>query len=107
MEAAMTSSAKAVAAPGEATIATTRTVDAPRELVWQMWTDPAHVGKWWGPNGFTTTTKSFDLRVGGAWLFTMHGPDGTDYPNKIVYREIVPPARLVYDHGDEREPDQF
>lgn len=109
MVVAVTSSAKAVAvaAPGEATIVTTRTVDAPRELVWEAWTNPEHAAQWWGPNGFTTTTKSFELRVGGAWRFVMHGPDGTDYPNNIVFREIVKPERLVYDHGDESDADGF
>jgi uncharacterized protein YndB with AHSA1/START domain len=85
----------------------TRTVDAPREVVWKVWTDPAHAGAWWGPNGFTTTTKTMDVRVGGMWLFTMHGPDGTDYPNKITYREVVRPERLAYIHGDDVDADQF
>ena len=57
-----------------------------------------------GPNGFTTTIHEMDVQVGGVWRFIMHGPDGTDYPNKIVYREIVKPERLVYDHGDDNDP---
>lgn len=77
----------------------TRVYAAPRELVFRAWTEPDRLAKWWGPRGFTTTTHAFDLRPGGEWRFTMHGPDGTDYPNRITYREIVPPERLVYDHG--------
>jgi uncharacterized protein YndB with AHSA1/START domain len=77
-----------------------RTVNAPRELVWRAWTEPGHVAAWWGPNGFRTTIHEMDFRVGGVWRFIMHGPDGTDYPNRVVYREIVKPQRLVYDHSD-------
>lgn len=83
-----------------------RLYDAPRELVWDAWTDPEQVAKWWGPRGFTLTTHSKDLRVGGMWHYTMHGPDGTDYPNKTIYHEVVTHSRLVYDHGgyDDRPP---
>ncbi len=80
-------------------IATTRTFDAPRELVWKVWSDPNHVEKWWGPNGFTTTTKKHDLRPGGQWLFTMQGPDGTDYRNEVTYTNVTEPERLEWDHG--------
>jgi uncharacterized protein YndB with AHSA1/START domain len=76
-----------------------REYDAPRTLVWQALTDPAHVDVWWGPDGFTNTTKSIDVRPGGSWVFVMHGPDGTDYENVISYREIVEPERLVFRHG--------
>ncbi len=76
-----------------------RLYDAPRELVFDAWTRPEHVGKWWGPNGFTTTTHKMDVRPGGEWRFVMHGPDGTDYDNEITYLEVVRPERLVYDHG--------
>lgn len=69
-----------------------RTIDAPRDLVFDAWTDPAHVGQWWGPDGFTTTTHEIDIRPGGVWRFTMHGPDGVDYPNEIAFEEIVPPG---------------
>ena len=78
-----------------------RTFDAPRELVWKAWTDPKHVVNWWGPNGFTNTIHEMDVRPGGVWRLTMHGPDGTNWPNKITFLEVVPPARLVYDHGDD------
>lgn len=77
----------------------TRVYDAPVALVWDAWTDPQRVAQWWGPRGFTITTHSTDLRVGGSWEFTMHGPDGTDYPNFMRYRVVEQRARLVYDHG--------
>jgi len=87
----------------------TRIFDAPRELVFATFTDPKHLAKWWGPNGFTTTTHAHDFRVGGVWRFVMHGPDGRDYQNRITYDEIVPPERLVYHHdgADDVEPVQF
>jgi uncharacterized protein YndB with AHSA1/START domain len=83
-----------------------RVYDAPVRAVWDAWTDPKQVEKWWGPRGFTLTTHSKDLRAGGTWVYTMHGPDGIDYPNKTFYHEVEKYARLVYDHGanDERPP---
>lgn len=83
-----------------------RLYDAPVQAVWDAWTDPAQVAQWWGPRGFTITTHSKDLRVGGHWRYTMHGPDGTDWPNTTVYHEVEPLAKLVYDHGgsDDRPP---
>ena len=80
-------------------ISTTREFEAPRDLVWEVWTDPRHTEQWWGPNGFSTTTKEFDLRLGGVWNFTMHGPDGTDYRNDLTYTLIEPRTRLEWDHG--------
>jgi len=79
-------------------IAVTRVINAPRELVFNCFTDPKHIGEWWGPVGFSTTTEKMDVRPGGMWKHVMHGPDGTDYDNEIVYVEIVKPKRLVYDH---------
>jgi uncharacterized protein YndB with AHSA1/START domain len=83
-----------------------RVYDAPVAAVWDAWTDPEQVAKWWGPRGFTLTTHSKDLRPGGHWAYTMHGPDGVDYENKTLYYEVVERARLVYDHGgnDDRPP---
>ena len=78
----------------------TRVLDAPRELVWEAWTNPKHIVNWWGPNGFTTTIESMDLRVGGEWRYMMIGPDGTRFPNHMVYKEITPLSKLVSDHGD-------
>jgi uncharacterized protein YndB with AHSA1/START domain len=76
-----------------------RLYDAPVSLVWEVWTNSAHVGNWWGPRGFSLTTHAKDLRPGGSWAYTMHGPDGTDWPNFTRYHEVVPRERLVYDHG--------
>ena len=77
-----------------------REVPFARELVWTAMTDQAHVNKWWGPDGFRNENVTSDFRVGGAWTFEMVGPDGTRYPNHSVFKEITPPSRLVYDHGD-------
>jgi uncharacterized protein YndB with AHSA1/START domain len=90
-------------------IIATRVYDAPRELVFKVWTDPKHLSQWWGPDGFSTTTSAFDMRIGGVWRFVMHGPDGRDYQNRITYDEIVRPERIVYHHGggDDVEPVQF
>lgn len=77
----------------------TRTYDAPVQVVWDAWTDPVQVAKWWGPRGFTITHISKDLRPGGHWKYTMHGPDGKDWPNKTIYHEVEPLKKLVYDHG--------
>lgn len=79
-------------------IVATRLLDAPREIVFKMWTDPEHVVKWWGPNGFTTTIHEMEVKPGGVWRFVMHGPDGVDYQNRIVYIEVAEPERLVYTH---------
>lgn len=101
----MTDTAKA----NDREIVIRREFDAPRELLFDAWTDPDQIGKWWGPNGFSTTTHEMDVRPGGRWRFMMHGPDGTDYPNEIVYTEVEKPERLAYDHGsgEEDDPDQF
>jgi uncharacterized protein YndB with AHSA1/START domain len=87
----------------------TRDFDAPRDLVFSAWTDQKHLAQWWGPNGFTTTTHSFDFRAGGTWRFVMHGPDGRDYQNLVTFEEIVRPERIVYRHGGtvDVEPVQF
>jgi uncharacterized protein YndB with AHSA1/START domain len=86
-----------------------RIFDAPRALVFAAWTDPRHLAQWWGPNGFTTTTSSFDFRPGGVWRFVMHGPDGRDYQNRVTFNEIVPNERIAYMHGggNDVEPVQF
>ncbi len=86
----------------------TRVYDAPLQAVWDAWTDVEQVAQWWGPRGFTITTHSKDLRVGGHWNYTMHGPDGVDWPNSTKYLEVVPLAKLVYDHGgNETQPPLF
>lgn len=88
-------------------IVITRVLDAPRKRVFEAWTDPDQVGDWWGPDGFTTTTHEMDARPGGVWRHTMHGPDGTDYPNHIRYEEVTP-ERIAYAHGsNEQHEDGF
>jgi uncharacterized protein YndB with AHSA1/START domain len=84
----------------------TRIIDAPRDLVFKVWTDPMHIAQWWGPNGFTTTIHSMDVRPGGEWHFVMHGPDGRDYKNRIIYNEIVKPERITYNHMGEDVDDK-
>jgi uncharacterized protein YndB with AHSA1/START domain len=84
-----------------------RTIAAPRELVFAAFTDPAHIGMWWGPNGFRTTTYNMDVVVGGQWRYTMHGPDGTNYENLVTYTDIARPERLCYDLGEPDDPVQF
>jgi uncharacterized protein YndB with AHSA1/START domain len=76
-----------------------RDFDAPRELLWEAMTNPKHVVNWWGPRGFTTTIETMDFRVGGDWKHVMHGPDGTEYPNHSVFKEIVKPEKIVYSLG--------
>ena len=86
------------AANDEREIMGTRVFDAPRDLVWAMWTDPKHIAQWWGPRGFRNTIHEMDVRPGGHWRFIMHGPDGQDYQNHNVYVEIKKPERIVFDH---------
>jgi uncharacterized protein YndB with AHSA1/START domain len=76
-----------------------RVFDAPVAAVWDAWTDNEQVAQWWGPRGFTITTHSKDLRPGGHWNYTMHGPDGTDWPNTTQYLEVEKHRKMVYDHG--------
>jgi uncharacterized protein YndB with AHSA1/START domain len=84
-------------------IVVTRDFNAPRELVWEAWTNPEHVVHWWGPRGFSTTIEKMDVRPGGIWKHVMHGLDGANYPNKSVFKEVVKPERIVYSHGGGRE----
>jgi uncharacterized protein YndB with AHSA1/START domain len=72
-----------------------RVFDAPRALVFAIWTQPEHLKHWWGPKGFTLSTCEVDFRSGGAFRLGMRGPDGTDYPFPGIYEEIVAPERLV------------
>lgn len=98
--------AKAAAADRE--IVVSRVIDAPRELVFEAFTEVRHLSRWWGPDGFTTTTQSFEFRVDGEWDFVMHGPDGTDYPEWITWTEIAPPERIAWLHGESRDdPNAF
>jgi uncharacterized protein YndB with AHSA1/START domain len=75
-----------------------RTLDAHIDLVWEVWTHPEHLARWWGPDGFTNTIEVMEVKEGGSFNLVMHGPDGTDYINKSRYREVVPLRKLVYEH---------
>jgi uncharacterized protein YndB with AHSA1/START domain len=88
-------------------IVLSRTFDAPRELVFRAFTDPAHLPQWWGPRGFTVAVQEIDVHPGGVWRFMMHGPDGVDYPNWIAYQEITAPERIVYAHGGAGDEPEF
>ena len=81
----------------KAELVLTRTFNAPRELVFKVWTDPKHLAQWWGPHEFTTKIREMDVRPGGAWRYAMRGPDGNDYPFDGVYLDVKEPARLVFD----------
>ena len=106
---ASNANAKAASDTADRELIFTRVFDAPRELVFQAWTDPRHLIQWWGPQGFTTSIYEMDVRPGGVWRLTMHGPDGVDYKNRIVFLEVVKPERLVFKHEPEKgsEPVSF
>jgi len=76
----------------------TRTFNAPIQLVFKVWTDPAHIVNWWGPQGFTNTIHKMEAKPGGEWIYTMHGPDGKDYENYVAYHEVVKPHRITFSH---------
>src|SRR5260221_2257070 len=75
-----------------------RLLNAPVNLVWEVWTNPEHIKNWWGPDGFTNTIHLMDFKPGGEWDFTMHGPDGADFKNKSVFKEIIKHKKIVYEH---------
>jgi uncharacterized protein YndB with AHSA1/START domain len=87
------------------TITMEREFDAPPDVLFRAFTDTEALKIWYGPNGFTITVLARDFRVGGLFRFTMHGPDGTDYPNRIAYREIAPGERLAYRHDSDIDND--
>ena len=96
------------AATDDREITISRVIAAPRELVFEAFSEVRHLSRWWGPEGFTTTTRAFEFRVGGEWEFLMHGPDGTDYPEWISWTEITPPERIALLHGEFRgDPNAF
>jgi uncharacterized protein YndB with AHSA1/START domain len=98
----------AEAATADREIVISRVISAPRELVFEAFSEVRHLSQWWGPDGFTTTTRAFEFRVGGEWDFVMHGPDGTDYQEWISWTEIAPPERIALLHGESRgDPNAF
>lgn len=90
------STAAASARPSDREISITRSFNAPRELVWNAWTDSEQLKRWWGPKVFTAPVCQLDLRVGGKYLFCMRSPEGQDFWSAGVFQEIVPPERLVF-----------
>src|SRR3978361_575357 len=92
--------APAQSATAEREIVISRVISAPRELVFEAFTEVRHLSRWWGPDGFTTTTRAFDFRVGGQWIFVMHGPDGTEYPEWISFTELTGRERIALLRGD-------
>ncbi|MBA3827591.1 MAG: SRPBCC domain-containing protein [Taibaiella sp.] len=82
----------------------TRIIDAPRDLVWEVWTTPEHIKEWWGPNGFSLTTKSMNVEPGKIWDFIMHGM-GRDWDSKIEYVEVKKPSFLSYNHSGAQSED--
>jgi uncharacterized protein YndB with AHSA1/START domain len=89
-------------------IVLTRLLDAPRALVFEAWTKPEHLDRWWGPRGFRTATDAMDVRPGGSWRYVMRHDEHGSFDNLITYREVVPDERLVYSHGtNEESPEEF
>src|SRR5215210_77732 len=100
--------APAQSATADREITISRAINAPREVVFEAFTEVRHLSRWWGPDGFTTTTRAFEFRVGGEWDFVMHGPDGTDYQEFITWTAIRPPERIALLHGESRDdPNAF
>src|SRR2546425_449612 len=99
---------RAEPATADREIVISRVIDAPRELVFEAFTEVRHLSRWWGPEGFTTTTRAFEFRAGGEWDFEMHGPDGTGYQEWITWTEIAQPERIALLHGESRgDPNAF
>jgi uncharacterized protein YndB with AHSA1/START domain len=79
-------------------IVVTRFFNVSQDRLWQAWSDPHQLALWWGPHGFSNTFHRHEFTPGGHWDLTMHGPDGTDYANALVYRVIDVPERIVVEH---------
>ena len=92
--------------PKKAELLLTRTFNAPRKLVFKVWTDPKHLAQWWGPRGFTTKIREMDVRPGSVWRYAMRGPAGNDYPFDGVYVEVVEPERLIFEGSIHASPEQ-
>jgi uncharacterized protein YndB with AHSA1/START domain len=97
---------KAQAAGMEREIEIVRTFNAPRELVYQAWTDPVHMTRWWGPTVFTNHSCELDVRPGGAWQIVMRSPDGADFRCRGIYSDVAPPERLVFTNDAYDQNDQ-
>ncbi|ADY51360.1 Activator of Hsp90 ATPase 1 family protein [Pseudopedobacter saltans DSM 12145] len=75
-----------------------KTLNFPLPLVWEAWTNPEYLVNWWGPKGFTSTIQQMDLKEGGEWKLVLHGPDGTDYTNRSIFKEVIPLKKIVFEH---------
>ena len=102
---ASNTASKRPSAPAEQTLVIKRTFDAPRDLVWKVWSDPEQAKKWWGPDGFTAPVVELDARPGGKWRALMRSPDGKDVWQHGVYREIVPPEKVSFTFIWDEQPD--
>ena len=91
--------------PAQRELVITRVLDAPRELVFEAWSDPKHLPQWFGPAGFRIESKEIDVRVGGLWRFDMIAPDGTRFPNRMRFRRIEAPRLIEIDHGSDKDED--
>ncbi|TDD94212.1 SRPBCC family protein [Flavobacterium cellulosilyticum] len=85
-----------IATTPDSEIVSSRIINAPRELVFRAWSEPNHLKNWWGPAGFTNTFNTFDFRVGGKWIFIMHGPDKGNYENECEFIKIEKPALIAW-----------
>lgn len=101
----MTGNATSILPKDKPQIISTRVLNATAELVWKMLSSPDHLKHFWGPDGFTNTFKTFNFRGDGESRFTMHGPDGTNYPNRIIYRELDAPRYIRWDDDNGGEGD--
>ncbi len=84
--------------PSDRELRISKELNAPIALVWKVWTNAEHIANWWGPTAFTNTMFKMDMQAGGEWVFTMHGPDGKNYPNKSIFKEIIPYEKIVFEH---------
>ena len=94
----MTFENQSAEADSEREIISKRIIAVPRETLFKAFSDPDQLARWWGPKGFTSTFEVFDFRPGGTWRFTMHGPNGANYPNEHHFTGVVSPERIVYQH---------
>lgn len=89
---------EAVVDPSNRTIISTRMINAPAELVFKAFSNPENLKHWWGPAGFTNTIDRFEFKPSGTWTFTMHGPDGANYPNRCEFIDIVENRKVIFIH---------
>jgi uncharacterized protein YndB with AHSA1/START domain len=82
----------------DAALTTERLLSATPHEVFTAFEQPDQLAQWWGPDGFTNTFEQFEFKPGGQWVFVMHGPNGANYHNENIFREIEPAARIVIEH---------